>query len=245
MRTPNRILRADAEQLERDPPDLTPRELEQYTRILTLAEGIMARRGIHTMTLSGLAVALQMGHATLRRHFPDLDVLLATLIRLHLRKLARAIGQVPQEAPDRAQKMRAAYLACTRSDQGGFTNAHLLLIRDRHLLPDDLLTNIEAARNKLGETLAPGYAEEALGLLDMRALDAPRIEAALATIIATAPKQPQQAAPAPKQAAPIRRERLLPARPPWAPADPLAVFRFGPVPTFPQFSVRPQIHSSA
>ena len=63
MRTPDKLLRADAEELERDPPDLTPRELEQYNRILTVAEPIMARRGIHTMTLPGLAQALCMGTA--------------------------------------------------------------------------------------------------------------------------------------------------------------------------------------
>src|SRR5580698_1991882 len=100
MRTPDRILRADAQDLERDPPELTHRELEQYTRILTLTEGIMARRGIHTMTLSGLAVALQMGHATVRRHFPDLDALLATLIRRHLRKLSGVINKVPHDTAD-------------------------------------------------------------------------------------------------------------------------------------------------
>src|SRR5271163_3368876 len=143
MRTPDRILRADAQNLERDPPDLTPREQEQLTRILTLAEGILARRGIHTMTATGLAHALSIGPGTLRRHFSDLDVLLATLIRGHLRKIAHALREVPQDAPDRPQKLRAAYLAYTRATQGGFTEAHLLLVRDRHLLPEDLLAPIE------------------------------------------------------------------------------------------------------
>src|SRR5277367_2352441 len=172
MRTPDRILRADAQDLERDPPALTPREQEQHTRILTLSEGVMARRGIHTMTASGLAQALCIGAGTLRRHFPDLDVLLATLIHRHLRKLARALREVPQGAPNRPQKLRAAYLTYTRGTPGGFTDAHLLLVRDRHLLPEDLLTPIDAARRNLGDLLAHGHAEQALGLLDMRSLDA-------------------------------------------------------------------------
>ena len=166
MRTPNRILRADAEQLERDPPDLSPREAEQFTRILTVAEPILARRGIHTMTLPGLAEALRMSPRTMRRHFSDLDALLATLLRRHLRKLAYAIGKVPNDAADRAQKMRAAYLAYTRTDLGFYTDAHLLLVRDRNLLPEDLFTNIEGARRDLGDTLAYGHSEAALNLLD-------------------------------------------------------------------------------
>ena len=247
MRTPDRILRADAEKLERDPPDLTKREQEQYTRILTVAEGLMARHGIHTMTASGLAQALRMGTGTLRRHFPDLDVLLATLISRHLRKLAHAISKIPHDAPDRAQKLRAAYLAYTRSDPGTVTDAHLLLVRDRHLLPEDLLTHIEATRRNLGETLAPGHAEEALALLDMPALDAPRIEAALAAITAT--EQAKPAPPAPKPTAPIaaRRDSAIPA-PPWAPRNGLDLLRFGPLPTLPNIAhvaARPQIHSSA
>jgi AcrR family transcriptional regulator len=248
MRTPDRILRADAEKLERDPPDLTQRELEQYTRILAVTEGLMARHGIHTMTASGHAQALRMGPATLRRHFSDLDILLATLISRHQRKIAHALAQVPRDAPDRAQKLRAAYLAYTRADPGAVTDAHLLLVRDRHLLPEDLLTHIEQTRRNLGETLAPGHAEEALALLDMPALDAPCIEAALAAITAT--EQPKAAPPAPKPAAPIAacRDRPIPAPPPWAPRNGLDLLRFGPLPTLPNIAhvaARPQIHSSA
>ena len=243
MRTPTRLLRADAEELERDPPDLTPRELEQFTRILTVAEPIMARRGPHTMTLPGLAEALRMSARTVRRHFSDLDALLATLLRRHLRKLSYAIGKVPHNAADRPQKMRAAYLAYTRTADGNYTDAHLLLVRDRNLLPEDLRTQIEATRRDLGNVLAHGFAEEVLTLLDLRTLDAPRIEATLATIIVTAPKQ---AAPPPKPTAPRASPR--PAPPPWAPRDPLALLRFGPIPTFlnlPPATVRPLIHSSA
>jgi AcrR family transcriptional regulator len=242
MRTPDRLLRADAEELERDPPELTPREQEQYARIVTLAEGIMARRGMHTMTFTGLARALCMGTCTVRRHFSDLDVLLATLLRGHLRKLTCAINKIPRDAPDRQQKMRAAYLAYTRTDLGNHTDAHLLLVRDRNLLPDDLLTHIEGARRGLGDILAHGHSEAALNLLDTCSLDAPCIEAALAGIIATAPK------PAAKPADPIRRVRPLPATPPWAPRDPLGLLRFGPLPIFPNLppvTARPQIHSSA
>jgi AcrR family transcriptional regulator len=258
MRTPDRILRADVEDLERNPPPLTQREQLQYDRILTLAEGIMARRGSHTLTAAGLAQALCISSGTLRRHFPDLDALLATLLSRHLRKIAHALGEVPHDAPDRPQQLRAAYLAYTRSILGGFTAAHLLLVRDRALLPEDLLTNIERTRTGLGDTLAYGHAEEALGLLDMRSLDAPRIEAALAAIIATAAQQPSHAPPpAPKPAATAiaaaRRDRAISANPPWAPRDDLALLQGGPhtsppkaLPDFTRTAGRPpDIHSSA
>ena len=248
MRTPTRLLRADAEQLERDPPDLTPREAEQFTRILTVAEPIMARRGPHTMTLPGLAEALRMSARTMRRHFSDLDALLATLLRRHLRKLSYAIGNIPHDAADRPQKMRAAYLAYTRTDLGTCTDAHLLLVRHRNLLPEDLFAPIEATRRDLGETLARGHSEAALNLLDTCTLDAPCIEAALAGIAATTAQQTKPAAPPPKPAAPVRRNLPRPTTPPWAPRDPLALFRFGPLPTLPNLplvAARPPIHSSA
>jgi AcrR family transcriptional regulator len=242
MKTPDRLLRADAEDLERDPPELTPRELEQYTRILTLSEGIMARKGVHTMTLSGLAHALKMGSATLRRHFSDLDVLLATLISRHLRNLVQAIGKVPHDAPERPQKMRAAYLAHTRTDRGTYTDAHLLLVRYRHLLPDDLLTPIECCRRDIGDRLAHGFSEDVLDLLDLRTLDAARIEATLATIIATAPQRPNAAS---KSTTPIRRDRLLTGIPPAVRRDPFGLDRFGPVPMLATLGQMPQVHSSA
>ena len=187
----------------------------------------------------------------MRRHFSDLDALLATLLRAHLRKLATAIGKIPHDAADRPQKMRAAYLAYTRTDLGTCTEAHLLLVRHRNLLPEDLFAPIEATRRDLGETLARGHSEAALNLLDTPSLDAPCIEAALAGIIATAAKQPKSAPPALKPsapiAAPIRRDHPLPARPPSAPRDPLALLRFGVVPTLANLPVpvRPPIYSSA
>ena len=247
MTAPARILRAIAESRHQR-PEPTPRELEREERILAGAQTAMAELGRGAITFTSMALALRMVRATLRHHFCDLDELLAAILHRHLRRLSYAIGEVPQDAPDRPQKMRAAYLAYTRSDVGFHTDAHLLLVRDRTLLPEDLVTNIEAARRDLGDLLARGHAEAALNLLDTPSLDAPCIEAALAGIIATAAKQPKSAPPAPKQVAPIRRDHPLPARPPSAPRDPLALFRFGPLPTLPNLplvAARPPIHSSA
>ena len=182
MHTPNRIPSANGEKFGRDPSELSPREREIYEGILIRAETAMAQLGTHAITFSAMAVGLRMYPSTLRRYFADLDVLLATLLRRHLHKIADALGEVPKDALDRAQKRRAAYLTYTRTSAGEFTEPHLLLVRDRHLLPEGLQANIEATRRDLGDVLAPGSAELALDLLDMRALDGPRIEAVLSAI---------------------------------------------------------------
>ena len=194
MRTPTRILRADADDIERGPPGLTSREQEQYERILAVAETVMARHGAHTMTLGGLTLALRMSSGALRRYFSDLDGLLATVIGRHLQNIARALGEIPQDAPDRPQKLRAAYRAFTRTTGGDFIDAHLLLVRDRLLLPKGLLSSIEATRLELGELLCPGYGALTIDVLDMRSLGGPTVEAALAAI-AAAEREPAPAPP--------------------------------------------------
>jgi AcrR family transcriptional regulator len=206
---PARILRASADNRHQR-PEQTPREIEREERILAVAQTVMAEHGRHEISFTSMALALRMVRATLRQHFCDLDELLAAILHRHLRRLSYAIGEVPQDAPDRLPKMRAAYLAHTRTILGGYTEAHLLLVRDRHLLPAELFASIDSIRHNLGDILAYGHAEEVLDLLDMRSLSAPRIEAHLALITAPAP---EPAEPPITAAAP-----LPPAEPPTTPA---------------------------
>jgi len=180
MQTPLRLLRADAQDFDRNPPDLSPREWAQYDRIVEVGRSILARRGCHAVSLAGLAQALRMAPTTLRRHFPDMDALLGTILRQHLRNIAIEIGKIPHSTPDLHRQRRAAYLAFTRTALGGFTEAHLLLVRDRHTLPDDILPSIEQTRLALGGNLAGDMACEALSHLDNPFLAPPRIEAILA-----------------------------------------------------------------
>ena len=189
MLTPTRILRADADDIERDPPGPTSREQQRYERILAVAETVMARHGTHTITLGGLTLALRLSSGALKRYFPDMQALLGTLLLRHLGNIARAVGEVPHDVPDRPQGMRAAYLAYTRTEPGEFTDAHLLLVRDRHLLPKDLLQNIEATHRDLGDILAPGYGALALDLLDALSFNARSIELALANVAAIDAKE--------------------------------------------------------
>jgi AcrR family transcriptional regulator len=209
---PARILRAIAESRHQR-PEPTPRELEREERILAVAQTVMAEHGRHEISFTSMALALRMVRSTLRHHFCDLDELLAAILHRHLRRLSYAIGEVPQDAPDRLPKMRAAYLAHTRTILGGYTEAHLLLVRDRHLLPAELLTSIDFIRHNLGDILAYGHAEEALDLLDSRYLSAARIEEFVAML--TAPQaEPEPAQPPITAAAP-----LPPAEPPATPAQ--------------------------
>ena len=238
MNKPARILRAIAESRHQR-PEPTPRELEREERILAVAQTVMAEAGRHTITFSSMALALRMVRSTLRLHFCDLDELLAAILHRHLRRLSYALGEVPQDAPDRPQKMRAAYLAATRTILGGYTEAHLLLVRDRHLLPPELLTSIDFIRHNLGDILAYGHAEEVLDLLDMRSLSAPRIEAHLALITAPAPEPaeppitaaaplpPTEPLTTPAHAANTLRGRLALALEPPPPDPTNDLYRFG------------------
>jgi AcrR family transcriptional regulator len=106
MEIPHRILRAHALDLDPTLRDLTTRELERQERILKIAQSLFVRYGRHTITFRGLATAMKMATATLRKHYTCLDALLAALLHRHLQQITKAMGEVPQEAPNRAQAPR-------------------------------------------------------------------------------------------------------------------------------------------
>jgi AcrR family transcriptional regulator len=201
MSIPARILRAHEQ--DRAPAEyaLTEREQRRHERILASAQCLMSAYGRANIAFRELAIALRMGSSTLRFHLADLDALLGEILFRHLQALAAAIGRV-QTDPKPAR--RAAYLAYTRGALGGLTEAHLLFVRDRHLLPPDLLEGLEAARSSLGEWLAGDMADEALLLLDSPIFSGARIEACLATKTAA-----PQASAAPSKSKPI----AIPSKP--------------------------------
>jgi AcrR family transcriptional regulator len=204
--TPDRILRAKAQ--SRDPSHfaLTERQRQRHERVIAISQYLIAEEGRHNINFRGLARALRMTPATLRFHFVDMEALLAEIIRRHLRLLAAALGTYEPTDPERHQKRRATYLAYTRTPLGGLTEAHLILVRDRHTLPDDERISIDMMRQGLGALLGGEIPEETLLLLDAPFLDAPAIEARLAPPPLHAPKplpqimQPQQPVPQPEPA---------------------------------------------
>jgi hypothetical protein len=144
----------------------------------------------------GLARALRMTIAALGFHFVDMGALLAEIIRRHLRLLAAALATYEPSDPERHEKRRAAYLAYTQTPLGGLTEAHLILVRDCHSLPDDERTSIDMMRLGLGELLGGDLPEETLLLLDVPFLDAAAIEAHFGVRpIQVQPPQPYHAEP--------------------------------------------------
>jgi AcrR family transcriptional regulator len=193
MKTPPRILRAREQNRDPDAYEFTQRQSARHDRILAGSQCLLAEYGPDTIDFRDLATALRMATATLRFHFVDLHALLGTILRRHLRALAAALGKIPTDAPNRQELQRAAYLAYTRTPLGGFTEAHLLFVRDRHTLPPDQRETIELTRFGLGTLLAGDLGEEALLLLDAPIVDAARIEVCLAAL--NAPQAAEPAAP--------------------------------------------------
>ena len=195
MHASPRTLRADIEDIPGARPCLTEREHERRRLILAAGRRAMVHHGRAGFRLPDLATALGMAPGTIRRYFPDLDYLLSEILTAHLLALSNAIGNalrgVAPDAPHRQGTARAAYLAATRTILGGHTEGHLLLLRERHTLPDDVRGHIEQTRAGLGEILAGTLGETALGLLDMPELSLDQIEAMLRTLAPQARATPR------------------------------------------------------
>ncbi len=194
MNIPARLLRASADRTIHPSPFLTPRERERRETIINAGRTVMAQFGRHAIKMSDFASAIHISPAAIRRHFADLDNLLATILREHLNAIAKALGAVPHNAPNRQAARRAAYLAATRTALGAPSEAHLLLIRDRHMLPPDEQDSVEAIRDNIGDIIAGSQADLTLAILDTPQIHPSQMEAALAAMLAT-PIQFDQAEP--------------------------------------------------
>ena len=195
---PARLLRRSAD--NRHPrPEQTPREIAREERILAVAQTVMAENGRHEVSLTGMALALHIARNTLRHHFCDLDELLNAILFRHLVRLARVVGEAAtNDDPEAHRKRRAAYLAATRTVLGGLTEAHLLLVRDRHLLPADLRPNIEGFRHDIAQMVAGPQAAKALTILDSPDWSPEDIEAALTAQQPQPAPQPHSTQPEPQ-----------------------------------------------
>jgi AcrR family transcriptional regulator len=193
--TPARILRtyADSQPNARRYQPPKEREMEEY--IVQAAKPVLARAGRITTSIAGLAFAIRVPPATLRRHFPDLDALLGEILVRHLRTISDALGKITNADPNCKAARRAAYLAATRTPYGGPTETHILLLRDRHALPPDLADSIEAMRQSIGDLLAYPDGPAALALLDTPGIDPAKIETFF-TALAPAPAPANQEEPA-------------------------------------------------
>lgn len=209
MQAEPRHYRAYVANRSRNRPPLSEKQKEQREHIIANAQGLMASFAGGRFTIGSLARALQMSPGTIHRHFPDIESVLAEILFRHLIEVTRAINKIPQDHPNRRPAARAAYIEATRTYWGSLTEAHLLLVRTRHTLPDDLAKPIEDMRTMIGETLAGENAEAAFTLLDSPYYEAKQIEAILAPSEAKA-QDPKPAAPA-KPAAPPAPAEAPPA----------------------------------
>jgi AcrR family transcriptional regulator len=194
---PARILRADVIAREPSLNDRNQREQQQYERILTHAPPLFASYGRGAISFTNFAIALKMSPVTLRKHFADLDALLAHLLVTHLLAIAQAIGKAPGSGRAAA---RAAYLQATRAPFGGLTEAHGLFITEYRNLPPDLRDEVETLHRQLGEICAGPLADQVLPLLDGPCYSASQIECLLAALgeVPVAQHKPAQAEPAAK-----------------------------------------------
>jgi AcrR family transcriptional regulator len=203
MPTDPRIHRTHVDNRCRNRPPLSEKQRERQEFIIEATQTLMACFSADHFTIGSLALALRMTPAAIRRHFIDVESILAEILMRHLVALARAIGQVPQDHPDRRAAQRAAYFEATRDGWGAFTEPHQLLLRARHTLPDDLARPIEQMRHLLGEALAGDRGETAFTVLDAAHLTLPRIESMLAA------SDPRPAAPAQPEAPPTQKPHYV------------------------------------
>jgi AcrR family transcriptional regulator len=130
MKTSTRTLRRRIAQIPGFQPLLSPRDIARRETIMGAALVTMVDYGRETFTIAQLANALEISPGTIRRHFIDMDGLMIEILERHLREVSAAIDSVPPDAPDQEAARRAAYLAATRTQQGGLTAAHHLARRD-------------------------------------------------------------------------------------------------------------------
>ena len=210
---PHRLVRRTAQRADPETHLPTPREEATRKNILAMGQEIMAEHGPWRVGWSAMAHGMGHATATLRKYFVDQDVLLAAILEQHLHRIARCFATVPRDAPNRDAALRAAYLGVTRTGYGALTEAHHLLVHDRHRLPPDERAPIEDALRHIGDIVAGRFAAQILPLLDSPAYPAPLIETLVAALhqAAIPEHRPQQAAP-PPEPPPPRKNPAPPAR---------------------------------
>jgi AcrR family transcriptional regulator len=188
-------MRAHVEKILNTRPVLSEKQRAREQAILATAQRLMVADRTGALTIAKLAIALRMAPDTIRWHFVDIESVLAEIILRHLTEIEGAISKIPQDHPNRQAAARAAYAETTRTAWGALTEPHLLLIRKRHTLPEDLAKPVEDLRKRIGQMLAGERGAAVLSLLDSPALALAKIEDMLAALEAHAqsakPAQPQ------------------------------------------------------
>ncbi len=153
MTVPLRILRAEIEKIV-GRPEYTDRHINREARILEGAVEALANHGRHGITFAALAAGLRVDKGTLRWHFADLDILLATILHQHIHQLEEAVNAIPIDGEYREEFEDELLRRLTHTPEGDMRPVHILLTRDRHFLPADLLPDVEAHLARLAANRA-------------------------------------------------------------------------------------------
>ena len=172
MHIPDRIFRAQADDIPGCRPEPSALEADRADRIVRIARTLICAHGREAISLRSIAVAARLSPRMLQRHFTDMEALIGEILTRHLQALAAALNR----APAGGAAKRAAYVTATRSGFGTFSAIHDLFIRHRGALPPDIAEPLDHFRRSLGITLAGSQGDVALTLLDTLSIDLPQIE---------------------------------------------------------------------
>ena len=157
---PARILLRDCLTSPLRPPP-SERRQKQRDYILDAAQRMFATHGRAGMAMRNIADALDISRDTLRRHICDIHHLFALVLTAHLAMLTQAIDQIEAAPPDLIACRREALHQIVTGRYGYTARLHVLLDRDRSLLPDDERTPIEDQLNHLAALLGAQGADAA------------------------------------------------------------------------------------
>ncbi len=169
----------------------TARDQQRRDQILDAALGLLISHPRHTVTIASLAMGMIVSPATIRRHFLDIDSIVAEILQNHLIAIIKTIGEVSADCDNIPRKRRQAYLTATRTAWGHFTDTHALLLREAQSLPEDLASAINQMRVSIGYTLGGERGYDILQMLDTAWQNHALIEPMCAAIENT----PQQSLP--------------------------------------------------
>ncbi len=183
---PPRLTRATVQARINPNNTRTARDQQRRDQILAAALALLTAQPRHTVTIATLALGMIVSPATIRRHFLDIDSIVAEILQNHLCAIIKTIGEIPADCANLRQRRRKAYLAATRTPWGHFTDTHALLLREAQSLPEDLASAITQMRCGIGYTLAGDRGHDMLQMLDTAWANHALIEPMCAAIETTA-----------------------------------------------------------
>lgn len=80
---------------------------EVHDAILEAAAALVARHGLHSVTMSEIAGETGIGRATLYKYFPDVETILVAWHHRHVAEHLERLGQIRDQVADAGQRLEA------------------------------------------------------------------------------------------------------------------------------------------